>query len=532
LTENAAFKLRGIANKNGELAGVETLERLSAIFGIKRGNKYDKANYVAQAILNDLYRPANEKMLLWELFAENGRRDTWHGLGIAPGGGKSEVVDALIKTGTNLNSDPIDMLLHCLRLGIVTGFYGLMFTNYLNDIMIGEPVIHEAASGFGVIDPDSINIMIVGHQISLYKELFRKLNSPKCNSLAQKIGAKRISLIGSTCVGQDFRSRCPVQGEGFCGYAGNNFATEPILLTGCVDLVLSEFNCTLPGIDAVCEKMDIPQICFDAVAKTARSKMAGDSDAGLDEILELAADSYKKRSGGVSARKNVMAAHGRKQTLAGISEISLKQFLGGNWKPLIDLLASGAIQGIAGVVGCSNLHTMGYDVHTVELTKHLIAKDILVLSAGCTSGCLANLGFMNKEAASLAGGGLRIVCETLGIPPVLDVGPCLGIARMEIIATEIASALGVDIPKLPVVLSAPQWLEEQALADGAFGLALGFNLHLGSAPFVTGSKLILSVLTEQMESLTGGKLIVETDPAKAAESLAGVIANKRKGLSI
>ena len=41
------------------------------------------------------------------------------------------------------------------------------------------------------------------------------------------------------------------------------------------------------------------------------------------------------------------------------------------------------------------------------------------------------------------------------------------------VATELAQALKVDIPDLPLVLSAAQWLEEQALADGAFGLALG-----------------------------------------------------------
>ena len=45
---------------------------------------------------------------------------------------------------------------------------------------------------------------------------------------------------------------------------------------------------------------------------------------------------------------------------------------------------------------------------------------------------------------------------------------------------------GVDLPKLPVVVSAPQWLEEQALADGAFALALGFHLHLGAGAICDG----------------------------------------------
>ena len=91
----------------------------------------------------------------------------------------------------------------------------------------------------------------------------------------------------------------------------------------------------------------------------------------------------------------------------------------------------------AGVVGCSNL----------------------------TAGGLENCGLMTPEAASLAGPKLRAVCESLGIPPVLNFGPCLAIGRPEMVATELAQALNVDIPQLPLVLSAAQWLEEQEKED-------------------------------------------------------------------
>ena len=51
------------------------------------------------------------------------------------------------------------------------------------------------------------------------------------------------------------------------------------------------------------------------------------------------------------------------------------------------------------MVGCSNLRAKGHDVFTVELTKQLIAKDIIVLAAGCTCGGLENCGLMSPEAA-------------------------------------------------------------------------------------------------------------------------------------
>ena len=169
---------------------------------------------------------------------------------------------------------------------------------------------------------------------------------------------------------------------------------------------------------------------------------------------------------------------------------------------------------------------------TVELTKELIKRDIIVLSAGCSSGGLENCGLMEPKAAELAGPKLRAVCEKLGIPPGLNFGPCLAIGRLEIVATELAAALGVDLPQMPLVLSAPQWLEEQALADGAFGLALGLPLHLGEPPFITGSKLVVDVLTEQMKSLTGGQVIVDPDAASAAEKLESIILDRRAALNI
>jgi len=166
------------------------------------------------------------------------------------------------------------------------------------------------------------------------------------------------------------------------------------------------------------------------------------------------------------------------------------------------------------------------------LVKELIAKDIIVLSAGCSSGGLENVGLMSPEAAELAGPGLKEVCNSLGIPPVLNFGPCLAIGRLEIVATEIAAALGIDMPQLPLVLSAPQWLEEQALADGAFGLALGLPLHLGLPPFVTGSPVAVNVLTELMKDLTGGQVIINPEAKASADILEQIILDKRAGLGL
>ena len=75
-------------------------------------------------------------------------------------------------------------------------------------------------------------------------------------------------------------------------------------------------------------------------------------------------------------------------------------------------------------------------------------------------------------------------------------------------------------------------IAQQALADGAFGLALGLPLHLGEPPFITGSALVTKVLTEDMKALTGGQVVIDPDAVSAADKLEKIIMEKRAALKI
>lgn len=536
VVENAAKLLKTMALNGENFAGKNALSRLAKMFGIEGKTEQETALAVAEAVLSDLYKPMEEKMTLIDNVSYSCRVKKWKQLGIMPGGAKDEIFNAVVKTSTNLNSDPVDMLMQCLRLGISTGVYGLVLTNLLQDVMMGESAIGFDKVGLSVVDPDYINIMITGHQHSLFKDLSDALKMENVQGIARRAGAKGFRIVGCTCVGQDFQVRKASCGDVFCGHAGNNYTSEAVLSTGCIDLVVSEFNCTLPGIEEICEKQGIPQICIDDVAKKANAEYipySYEKKQGITAvIIAKATTAYTTNRAKNPARQNVMADHGCPNSITGVTEVTLENFLGGNLEPLVELIKQGAIKGIAAVVGCSNLRGGGHDVYTIELTKELIKNNILVVSAGCTCGGLENCGLMAPEAAELAGDSLKAVCKQLGIPPVLNFGPCLAIGRIELVAGEIASILNVDIPDLPVVVSAPQWLEEQALADGSFALALGFPVHLGLTPFVTGSPVAVDVLTNKMKDLTGGQLICNSDMEESARILTEIVEEKRKNLGI
>ena len=199
------------------------------MFGITDEDVYVKAEKVADAVLADLYKPEYVSAELIEKIAYAPRIKRWKELGIMPGGAKAEVFKGVVKCSTNLNSDPVDMLTDCLKLGISTGVYGLTLTNLLNDVLLGQPELRLAPVGLRVIDPDYINIMITGHQHTIFVDLQERLISEEAKKKAQAVGAKGFKLVGCTCVGQDLQLRGAHYTEIFDGHAGNNYTSEAIL---------------------------------------------------------------------------------------------------------------------------------------------------------------------------------------------------------------------------------------------------------------------------------------------------------------
>ena len=96
----------------------------------------------------------------------------------------------------------------------------------------------------------------------------------------------------------------------------------------------------------------------------------------------------------------------------------------------------------------------------------------------------------------------------------------------------IADALNVDTSQLPVAVTAPEYMEQKATIDAIFAVAYGLMTHVSPVPPITGSEDAVKLYTEDVEMLTGGKVLVEDDPVKAADLLERVIIEKRNALGI
>ena len=75
---------------------------------------------------------------------------------------------------------------------------------------------------------------------------------------------------------------------------------------------------------------------------------------------------------------------------------------------------------------------------------------------------------LGEAGLSEVGAGLREICETIGIPPVLHMGSCVDNSRILTVLTQMAETggLGDDIDQIPAVGLAPEWMSEKALSIG------------------------------------------------------------------
>ena len=248
-----------------------------------------------------------------------------------------------------------------------------------------------------------------------------------------------------------------------------------------------------------------------------------------DNLIKIAIDNFKKRHG----RIEPMVPKYVTKAISGFSTEAVLSALGGKIDPLVDVIAAGKIKGVVALANCSTLRNGPQDWNTVNITKELIKRDILVVAGGCGNHALEVAGLCNLDSVEkYAGEGLKEICNMLKIPPVLSFGTCTDTGRISMLVTALADHLNVDIPDLPIAVTAPEWMEQKATIDGIFAVAYGAYTHLSPTPFVTGAPKLVKLLTEDVEGLTGGKVALGDDPVEAAKAIEAHIINKRKKLGL
>jgi carbon-monoxide dehydrogenase catalytic subunit len=452
------------------------------------------------------------------------RRELWDRLEITPRGIDREPVEMLHRTHMGVDCDPVSLCLHAARVSLADGWGGSMAATEISDIVFGTPAPVKTRVNLGAIRKDMVNILVHGHSPVVSEMILLAAADPDNVKAAKDAGASGINVAGLCCTGNELLMRRGVP------LAGNHMMTELTVMTGAVEAIVADYQCIMPSLTDVAACFHTKFITTSEKGHFPGAERLHFTPRNARELagraVGIAIEAFRRRD---PSRVDIPCEP--VEMLSGFSNEAILGAVGGTPAPLVDAIKSGALRGAVGIVGCNN-PKMKQDLQHITLAKELIKRDVLVLVTGCATGAMGKAGLLLPGAASLAGPGLKGLCEALGIPPVLHVGSCVDNSRIIHLCAVLADAAGVDIDMLPVAASAPEWYSEKAAAIGLYAVATGITTHLGLPPMILGSPAVTALATDGLRKAVGAAFIVESDPYKAAALLDAHIAAKRAGLGL
>jgi carbon-monoxide dehydrogenase catalytic subunit len=497
------------------------------------GSEEDIAFRLCDFVETDFNRKYYELSRIVERLAPQERKDAWRKLGIFPGGIYGEMMLATSSCLTNVDGYYVSLALKAMRLSVAMGYQSQIVNEYCQDILYGVPRPHKMRVDLGVLDPEYVNVLPNGHEPFLGFAMVQLARNPDWQEKAKAVGAKGLRVIANIETGQEMIQRWEMD-DSFYGFTGNWIMQEAVLASGCVDLFACDMNCSMPIDPLYARQYKFKLIPVSEVVSfegiTDRINYVPErAEEQAAQLLQMAVDNFKERRASVQPISQLPM----KEAVVGFSTESIVDALGGTLDPLLGAIKDGTLRGVAGLVSCTTLRDTGQDVHSVRVAKELIKRDILVLSLGCGNGAMQVAGLCSSEAKQFAGLGMRKLCQSLQIPPVLSYGTCTDTGRLADLLATISDTLGgVPMSDLPVAAVAPEYMEQKATIDAVFALALGLYTYVNPVPTVTGAPNLVRLLTQDCRDVTGGIMNVERDPVQAAEAILAHIEMNRKKLGM
>ena len=536
-----AFLLKATAQ--GEAQGysirdVAKLRMVAGYYNIKvDGRKPEEvANDLADLYIAQFGQQRGE--IVPAIRAPKKRQQIWRDQNVWPRGVDREVVEALHRTHIGDDQDPAHILNHAIRTALADGWGGSMIATDISDILFGTPAPILGQANLGVIKEDMVNVVVHGHEPSMSEMLVAASQDPEIIAYAKAAGANGIQLSGICCTANEILMRQGIPA------AGNFLHQELSIMTGAIEAMVVDVQCIMQALVGLAQNFHTK-----IITTSPKVKIKGATHIEFDEhhaltiaktILRVAIDNFKNRE---SAKIRIPQI--KEDLIPGFSHEYINYMLGGSYRasfrPLNDAIMTGRIRGVAAIVGCNNPRSSQDYLHNV-VVKALLKQDVLVVQTGCGAISSAKLGLMLGEAGlSEVGNGLREICETVGIPPVLHMGSCVDNTRILTVLSQMVEdgGLGDDIDQVPAVGLAPEWMSEKALAIAAYVVASGGYVIFGGASPISGmpdrvsdSDEVLKYISEGWEKLYGGKLEFVPSPDEMIKRTLEHIDKKRAALGL
>jgi carbon-monoxide dehydrogenase catalytic subunit len=493
----------------------------------------DIAKDVAVLALTDFGKYTDEPCTWLDSNIDDERKKKFKKTRISPTAIDRAVVQLLHETHMGTDADPVNIIFGGLQAALAD-FTGMSLSTDLSDILFGTPEPVKTTANLGALRESMVNIAIHGHNPVLSEMIVDVVD--ELQSEAKESGAGGINLVGICCTGNEVLMRKGVP-------MATNFGSQELaIMTGALDAMVVDVQCIAPGIQEVCN-------CYHTIViSTVKfSKIPGSAHVEFDpahakdsarRIVRMAIKNFGNR------RADLMHIPAfKKDIIGGFSLEALLDVLGhaSPGRPvgvITDAIRSGEIKGVCAFAGCNN-QKVEHDVAIIEIARELAKNDVFLVSTGCSAGAFSKFGMMSPEGVDLyAGPGLKKLigrvqdASGLSLPLVFHMGSCVDNSRIQQLWHSMALDMGVSVPQLPFVATAPEATSEKAISIGSWMVAMGIPCHVGVMPPIDGSPLVFDLVTQVARDVFGGYFIFETDPGKAAAKLIERLENRAWRLKV
>ncbi|PAF45933.1 anaerobic carbon-monoxide dehydrogenase catalytic subunit [Helicobacter sp. 11S02629-2] len=510
------------------ILGENVLREVAPGLGVENSEKKglkELAIEVADALLEDLSRTSPDEYKVLKAFAPAERQKVWEEMDAIPISAYHEVFEALHRSNEATDGDWRNIMKQFTRCGLTFLFSTVVAPALATDILFGLPTRKMSRVNVGALEEGYVNIAVHGHLPVLISKVIELGRSQEFVDLAKSKGAKGIKFYGICCTGLTSMYRF-----GDVVPLSNSVGAELVLGTGALDCWVADIQDVFPGIMEVAKCFKTTVITTSDSARLIGAEHyaydhhhsnVADTDKIARKIMNRAIESYvDRRDVEVRIPKYEVNA------LVGFTSQNVAETYGG-FEPLANAIKEGKILGIVNLVGCTNPRVI-YEKAVYDITKKLIANNILITTNGCASFPMLKMGLCDPSASKFAGEGLREFVEAKGLPPIWHVGECVDNTRSVEIFGGVASVFGKEMMEMPFAMSSPEWANEKGIGASYCFRLLGMDTFHCVHPPVYGAPEVMDAVLHP--KALGSTMNVDTDPLALADKIIANLKSKRAKL--
>jgi len=401
--------------------------------------------------------------------------EKWREKGILPAeednGFLGDMVEALHMTTLGVNSDYKSILVNCLKMGLIDGYYGLYLGTELEESSFGKPVVHEGMIDLGSIRPDKINIALHGHEPALADQMVK-----------ESANYREINLVGVCCTGSYLLAKHGVP------MAGHFPLQEEVICTGLIEALVVDVQCIIPSVADLCDCYHTKLVSTNEIGRFPNAMhrpVTNPASAATiaREVIEIA----------VQNRTNRRDEHERsfrernllpRRVVVGHTQQSVPT------ERIADAIKNGRLKGVIGVIGC--VHPRINCDEWIKVYREM-SSDFVILATGCMAFEFGRYGLLDGQR-------------------IFHLGSCINNARIAEVMLQISRHLGDTIFNMPFLISAPAPVSEKAMSIAMFFAALGVSIHSGFPYLMTGAPDIADFLCGSLSGMFGSRSYFEDNP--------------------